>query len=181
MPHTLSQAPQLRGSVSVCTQWPRHAVPAGQTFLHVPPPQMLPAGHTVPQAPQLLGSVWVSVQIPLQAIVPVWHMEAQAPAAHTCPAGHAMLHAPQCAGSLVVSTHWLLHEVRPAPQAHVPPRHREPPVHATPQAPQFWLLLLGLMQALLQSMVPPGHESAMHMLALHACWTVHIIVHDPQC
>jgi hypothetical protein len=61
--------------------------------------QTRPAPQAVPQAPQLLASFEVSAQkVGLaagQAVVPVEHVSAHAPAEQTLPAAQAMPHVPQ--------------------------------------------------------------------------------------
>jgi hypothetical protein len=51
------------------------------------------------------------------------------------------------AESVAVDTHCPLHDVVPAGQRQVFAEHCWPPVQAMPQPPQFWLSLMGLVQA----------------------------------
>src|SRR3954469_26007258 len=51
---TIPHPPQFPGSKEMLVQTPLHLVaPAGQSPLHVPLTQVIPAGQTFPQAPQL--------------------------------------------------------------------------------------------------------------------------------
>jgi hypothetical protein len=119
---TLSQAPQLLGSVWVSTQtcWP--CVLVQQVFggpqevppqPQSPPLQVSPDGQTLPQLPQLLASVWVSTHLLSQQLFggpQEAEPQPHAPALQASPGGQALPQAPQLFTSVWVFTHVLLQQ-----------------------------------------------------------------------
>jgi hypothetical protein len=77
--HTVPQAPQFEGSVSVSTQVPAQAM-AFEGQVHAPLTHWKPAAQRRPHPPQFRGSVEVSTQPPPQGVSPDAHpFEVQAP------------------------------------------------------------------------------------------------------
>jgi hypothetical protein len=112
--HTLSQAPQLFGSLLVSAQAPLHSMNGEtQAKSQVPRTQVgvaLAGGmHTVSQSPQCAVLVVKSTQEPPHACVLPAQLVPHLPAAHTSPASQALAQPPQCAVSDARSTQAPLH------------------------------------------------------------------------
>jgi hypothetical protein len=125
----------------------------------------------MPQPPQFRTSVFVLTHPPAHDIVPVVHADSHVPVEQTAVAPHFVPHVPQFAGSVTRFTHWPLHVTEPWGQLHLPFVHAWPPLHVTPQAPQFVRLEVRSTQA-------PPHEvradappsAAVEHEPLHAPW-----------
>jgi hypothetical protein len=139
-------APQFRSSLFSSThellQFDR---PGAQPAAQAPTLQTaIVLTHVVPHAPQFFGSDPRSTQTPLHGALPAGHP--QTPWRQACEAPHFVPHVPQLFGSLCLSTHELPHVVSAAPAspighdaAHCPRlQNGVAPVHAVPQAPQFF-------------------------------------------
>jgi hypothetical protein len=92
-----------------------------------------------------------------------------------------MLHRPQWRGSLVRFAHWAgdPHEVLPAGQPHTLFAHTIPPVHLTPQAPQ-WLLSEVMSAHAPPQLVRPALQLPVQAPWLHTWGEVQVPPQRPQ-
>ena len=117
--HATPQAPQLAGSLAVCTQSAPHSVvPPEHESAHAPAEQRRPEGHTAPHAPQLAGSTARFAQAPPQAESPAPHDATQTPLEQIWATPQAVSQVPQCSTEACVSTQTPPHT--DCPSAHWP-------------------------------------------------------------
>ena len=179
-PHALPHAPQLSGSLSVCTHAsPQRVVPAGQA--HLPVTQISVGVHAAPHAPQLSGSTLVSTHaLPHAVNGGVVHVAAHAPDWQN---GVAPLQttpqAPQLFGSLPIPAHTPLHACSLGGHAHAPATHACPLGHALPQPPQFAASDCAPTHDV-PHLVRPGAQAAWHVPFEHTRPASHAWPHDPQ-
>jgi hypothetical protein len=86
---------------------------------------------------------------------------------------------PQLLGLLRVSTHIPWQRVCPPGQTQRPALHVVPPVHTTPQAPQFSGSVAVTTQLRPQSR-SPGAQLALHCESVQTCVEAHSMPHPPQ-
>ena len=125
---------------------------------HTPPRHRSATPHTTPQSPQFMSSEFTFTHIPSQSAASQVHSEST----HS-PKRQRISHIPQCSGCAAVSTQRPPHSVKG--QMHVPPSQMRPPVHATPQAPQFSGSVSSTTQEPAQS-VSPAAQLSLHVLML---------------
>ena len=89
---TLSQPPQLFGSLATDVHTPLQRIPLFKQS-QLPSSQPVPAAHRLPQPPQLELSVWLSTQVPPQSEAPAGHTHF--PAWQAWAAGHVLPQDPQ--------------------------------------------------------------------------------------
>jgi len=128
--------------VDSCTQAPLQLVtapPPPPTLGHpqVPLLQTCPAAQVTPQPPQFDVSVAVLTHAPAQAVVPLAHELTHVPEEQTWLAAHFVAHVPQFAGSVTRFAHCPLQVTVPDGQLQWSFAQSWPPLHVTPQAPQF--------------------------------------------
>jgi hypothetical protein len=147
-------------------------VPEGQT--HVPAEHILPPLHALSQPPQCSLSVFTSTQASPQAMRPLLHSKAHAPARQTASARativrHCMPQAPQFCGSFMRSTQACPQSVgeaagQPDTQPSAPAHIGVPAVHAVPQSPQCSAVLRSVSQpnsgSIEQLAQPAAHAEA---------------------
>jgi hypothetical protein len=146
---------------------------------HTPLLQVVPPVHTTPHAPQSSWAVLGSTQPPPQSTWFAPHAAAHTPPLQTCCAAHALPQAPQFCASEARLAHTPPQFVVWGGQEQAPPEHDAPPVHATPQPPQLWTLVV-------VSTHPPLHEisvprqAAAQLPIEHTSPGPHALPHPPQ-
>lgn len=175
-PQTRLHAPQLLGSVVVCTHLLLQLVlPVGQRhwlLRHWPP-----GPHELPHAPQLLASFWVKVHEPLHTVWPEKQVGWQLKPVQTWPPWHIVPQLPQFDGSLR-GTQRLPQRMKPAP--HWQMELAQVPVpHELPHAPQLAGSLTVLAHKPLQVAKPVG-QPCRHMPFEHAWPAAQVTPQPPQ-
>ena len=101
----------------------------------------------MPQPPQFAASLRTSTQAPVHAVSPGAQAATHSPDEQSGGSVQAVSQVPQWLGSEAVCVHTPPHSVPPNGQAQAAFPHVWPPVHTTPQPPQFASSPFGLTHA----------------------------------
>jgi hypothetical protein len=177
--HDFLHVPQFWLSLVRSTHEPLQ-IDAPPSHTHCPDLQCAPSGHTRVHEPQCASSLWMSTHELLHTVSPEAQRDAHLPCEHTSVVWHGAPHAPQFAGSDLRSLHVPLQSCCAVGHTHPPSLHVMVELHATPQPPQFWTLLVVSTQSPAQNVSPGCEHESVHTPCTHSAPSGHWWPQKPQ-